>query len=226
MSAAHSTPGSIIREYRLRAALSQEELAERTQLSTRTIQRIETGETQPRGDSLKRIAEVLGVAIEDLQLPSVGQAAGTGTSIRRMAGAETSASAETSAGAALKTDRSYLTLLTLSPLAFLLFPLLGLAAPLALWLMKRETIADVQEVGRQIVNFQITWLLVLVVGTGLFGYQPFFHTEVDWLPNPMQYAYFLYALYAWNICRTIVATFRIGQSKRAMFGLTIPFIRS
>jgi transcriptional regulator with XRE-family HTH domain len=203
--AAHSQPGSIIREYRLQSGFSQEELAERTQLSTRTIQRIENGETQPRGDSLKRVAEVLGVTIEDLQPSlSVGQASAP----------------------LLKTDRSYLTLLTLSPLAVLLFPLLGLAAPLTLWLMKRETIADVQEVGRQIVNFQITWLLVLAVGTALFWYQPFFHTEVDWLLSPLQYAYLLYALYAWNIFRTIVNMIRVGRSKPVMFGLAILFIRA
>ena len=126
----------------------------------------------------------------------------------------------------LRTDRSYLTLLTLSPLAFLLFPLLGLVGPLTLWLIKRETIAGVNEAGRRIVNFQITWLLLLGAGMVLFFYQPFFHTEVFWMPNPLQYSYFLYTFYGWNIFRTIVNAIRVGRSKPAAFGMAIPFIRA
>jgi transcriptional regulator with XRE-family HTH domain len=40
-----------IKELRTRRGFSQEELSERTGLSLRTIQRIENGETEPRGDT-------------------------------------------------------------------------------------------------------------------------------------------------------------------------------
>jgi hypothetical protein len=60
----------------------------------------------------------------------------------------------------------------------------------------------------------------------LFFYQPFFHTEVFWMPNPRQYVYFLYTFYGWNIFRTIMNAIRVGRSKPVAFGLAIPFIRA
>ena len=48
-----------IKDLRKRRGLSQEELAEKSGLSLRTIQRIENGETDPRGDSLRRLAAAL-----------------------------------------------------------------------------------------------------------------------------------------------------------------------
>jgi len=54
------------REFRTRKGLTQEELAENSGLSLRTIQRIENGEVMPRGDSLKRIAVALQVTPDDL----------------------------------------------------------------------------------------------------------------------------------------------------------------
>lgn len=55
-----------IKNYRNQKGLSQEELAEKTGLSLRTIQRIENEESIPRGDSLQRLATVLEMNIEDL----------------------------------------------------------------------------------------------------------------------------------------------------------------
>ena len=53
---------------RLQSGISQDELAALTQLSLRTIQRIENGETAPRGDSLKRIAAALNVGIAEFTI--------------------------------------------------------------------------------------------------------------------------------------------------------------
>ena len=44
-----------VKELRKRKGFSQEELAENSGLSLRTIQRIENGETEPTGETLKRI---------------------------------------------------------------------------------------------------------------------------------------------------------------------------
>lgn len=53
--------GLVIKELRIKKGLTQEELAERTELSTRTIQRIENGEVDPRAYSLQMIAKALDV---------------------------------------------------------------------------------------------------------------------------------------------------------------------
>ena len=58
--------GKQIKELRNKQGLSQELLAENSGLSLRTIQRIENGETEPRGDTLKRLAGTLNIAPDDL----------------------------------------------------------------------------------------------------------------------------------------------------------------
>jgi transcriptional regulator with XRE-family HTH domain len=53
--------GLVIKELRIKKGLTQEELAEKTELSARTIQRIEYGEVDPRAYSLQMIAKALDV---------------------------------------------------------------------------------------------------------------------------------------------------------------------
>jgi transcriptional regulator with XRE-family HTH domain len=124
-----------IKSLRTAAGMSQEELAERTGLSLRTIQRIENGETRARGDSLKRLCQALGVTMEVLR----GEEAGAN---------------------GLEEHRGFLVLLHLSALAFLApVPGLGIAAPLVLWLLYRDKIEGVRVMGRRILQFQLIWLL-------------------------------------------------------------------
>jgi len=53
--------GLVIKELRIKKGLTQEELADLTELSARTIQRIENGEVDPRSYSLQMIAKALDV---------------------------------------------------------------------------------------------------------------------------------------------------------------------
>lgn len=53
--------GKLIRELRLKKGLTQEELADKTEVSARTIQRIENGEVDPRAYTLQMIAKALEV---------------------------------------------------------------------------------------------------------------------------------------------------------------------
>jgi len=97
-----------IKKLRSQHGFSQDEMAKRAGLSLRTIQRIESGETEPRGDTLIKIAEVFNLKPEDLKVP------------------------------ALERDKYFLPVLNLSALSFLLFPLLGIIVPLVIWVLKRE----------------------------------------------------------------------------------------
>jgi len=123
-----------IKELRARRGFSQEELSERTGLSLRTIQRIENGETEPRGDSLKRLAQAFDVLPEELVDWTVQE------------------------------DRGFLLSLNLSSLSFLPFPLLGILVPLIIWISKKGKIQDVDKLAKEILNFQITWTMVLIAG--------------------------------------------------------------
>jgi DNA-binding XRE family transcriptional regulator len=55
-----------IAELRLKAGLTQEAVARTADLGVRHFQRIESGQTRPLLDTARRIAEALGVHIEDI----------------------------------------------------------------------------------------------------------------------------------------------------------------
>lgn len=119
-----------IREHRKKTGLSQEQLAIDTGLNLRTVQRIESGETVPRGDSLRRLAIALN------------------TSPNELLNWET------------KEDKNVLTLLILSQLSFLAFPILGVIIPLVIWILQKDKIKNVDHIGKSILNFQISWVLI------------------------------------------------------------------
>ncbi len=94
-----------IKQARKRAGLTQQELANETGLSLRTIQRIEKGDQEVSGYSLRQISSTLDVQLEQLILPNVNQ--------MRI---------ETSSLPAVKA-------LYLSSLLFVINPLLGIIVP-------------------------------------------------------------------------------------------------
>ena len=121
-----------IKDLRSRKGFSQEQLSEESKLSLRTIQRIEKGESIPRGDTLVKLTQALGVTPDDLL---------EWTDIE---------------------DRGYLTLLNLSALTGLLFnPILGIIIPLVMWILKKDKIKFVDNYGKKIISFQITWTLLI-----------------------------------------------------------------
>ncbi|MGO2358611.1 MAG: helix-turn-helix domain-containing protein [Mesonia sp.] len=120
-----------IKDLRKRRGFSQEQLAEESKLSLRTIQRIENSESIPRGDTLIKLTQALGVTPDDLL---------EWTDLE---------------------DKGYLTLLNLSAIATLFQPLLGIIIPLVMWILKREKIKWVDDTGKKLISFQITWTLAL-----------------------------------------------------------------
>ncbi len=127
-----------IKEQRIRMGFSQEKLAEISGLSIRTIQRIENGETEARGDSLIRLSQSLEVSTQEL------------------------------IDKELIEDESIITIMNLSQFGFMVYPVLGALLPLIIWILKRDKIKDVNKVGKMILNFQITWIIglfIIFIGT-------------------------------------------------------------
>ena len=58
--------GRAIREYRQQAGLSQEKLAEKAELSTVFVNRVEAGKENISVDNTMRVARALGVPLRDL----------------------------------------------------------------------------------------------------------------------------------------------------------------
>lgn len=134
-----------VKDLRIKQGLSQEELADKTGLSLRTIQRIENGESIPRGDTLKRLSIALQSTPDDLIDWQIQE------------------------------DNNILKILSLSQLGFLAFPILGIIIPLAIWILKKDKTKYVDSVGKSILNFQITWTLFLFCFYLLFAISKILH---------------------------------------------------
>ncbi len=67
-------------------------------------------------------------------------------------------------------EKGYLLGMNLSGLAFLPIPLFGVVLPIVLWMSRKDKLAGVSELGRDLVNFQLTWTAVYYSGLTLNGW--------------------------------------------------------
>lgn len=171
--------------------LSQDELAKRAGVSLRTIQRIELSETEPRGDTLIRIAAVFDLKPEDL-IPK-----------------------------SLEKDKYFLSILNLSALTYILFPLLGFIVPLILWVMKKDDSFD--SASKKLLNFQITWCIVFALSYVAFIFDFFF--TIGHIGRPELIIFFIFSLYIINFLFIIFNVFRSVYNKKLFYQPAIPFFR-
>lgn len=117
--------------FRKLKGITQETLAEITGLNVRTIQRIESGEVDPRLYTLKSIADALGINLEEL-LPEPTQH-----------------------------ELNQLAILHITPAGFFLFPVIGnVLLPFIFWMLKREEVNGINKHGKDIINGQLTYSIV------------------------------------------------------------------
>lgn len=190
-----------IKQYRTSRGYSQEKLAEKAGISLRTLQRLENGETDPRGDTFIRIAEALDVNLDEL-----------------MDGLQ-------------QEDKTFLTLLHVSALSYLLFPLLGVVLPLVLWISRKNRVRDLDINGKKLLNFQITWNLLLFAGMIIYMawyvYTMSTITDVSLstfsrLTVPLYV--FLGTLYIYNLGITVLNILKVGRGGRPWFRPSIRFL--
>lgn len=122
--------GTKIRKLRNLKGWTQEKLAEVSKLNLRTIQRIENNKTVSRSYSLTAVCVALEVNMQDL-IDSCKQK-----------------------------NKSYLVNFHLCVLFFLLFPFGNIGIPYVLWLSKKDTIESLDEMGKNLLNFQILWTCI------------------------------------------------------------------
>ncbi len=190
-----------VKDLRNRKGFSQEELAENTGLSLRTIQRIENGETEPRGDSLKRLANAFNVSPDEIVDWTVRE------------------------------DTGFLTSLNLSALSFILFPLLGIIVPLIIWISKKDKIKDINNVAKNILNFQISWTMILLIGFIIIIMRMVYNMNVTThisasiiVPNLIMNLALFVTMYSYNLIFIIINAFRINNGKNVMYFPKIRFI--
>lgn len=183
-----------VKELRNRKGISQDVLAEESGLSLRTVQRIENDETVPRGDTLKRLAIALDTSPDDIIDWKIQE------------------------------DQKYLTLMSLSALGFLLFPLLGIIIPLTMWILKKDKLKNVDELGKSMLNFQISWtilfsinfILLIILFSAVNNWDAF---SIFIISIPMIF------LYAYNFIFTLSNTIRISNKKSYKYFPVIRILR-
>ena len=118
--------GKLIKELRIKKGMTQEELAEKTEVSARTIQRIENGQVDPRAYTLQMIAKALEV---DFSLFTANEA-------------EKSEETE-------KQNNTWLGFLHLSGILPLLFP------TIFMWRAKKQKTKAMSDHYRSVISFQL-----------------------------------------------------------------------
>ncbi|MCH8080720.1 MAG: helix-turn-helix domain-containing protein [Proteobacteria bacterium] len=182
-----------VKDLRKQKGMSQEILAEESGLSLRTVQRIENGESNPTGDTLKRLSNALQVNPDEL------------------------------VDWTIKEDKEYLIFLNLSALSFIFFPLLGILVPFIMWTSKKDKIINVNKAGIDLINFEITWTIMLI----LIPFSLFLFTKSGLLEN-LTFSTFIIVsmmMYFLNIVFIIFNTFRISNKKEVVYFSFIRFLR-
>lgn len=181
-----------VKGLRTQKGMSQEYLAEESGLSLRTIQRIENGQSNPTAESLKRLANALNVNPDEIMDWSI------------------------------KEDVKYLTFLNLSALTFLFFPLLGILVPFILWTSKKGKIKKINELGRDLINFQITWTILLFFIPILL----FIISKIGLIENISLSIFFMVIglSYFFNMISVLINTIRINNDKDIVYRPRIRFL--
>lgn len=181
-----------VKELRIKKGISQEILAENTGLSLRTIQRVENGDTVPRGDTLKRLAVALQVTLEDIVDWRIIE------------------------------DKNALYILNVSQIGFLAFPLLGIIIPLIILAYNKSKVRSMEEVGKSILNFQISWVILLAIILILQVVMPYFQFTKQININLI----FLYAaLYSYNLLLIIINSIRSRKGKKVYYLPAFRFLK-
>lgn len=155
---------------RKRRGLSQEELAEAAGLSLRTVQRLEKGESLPRGFTLQALAAALELPVE--ALTSIAAAAAPlpalPTAVPEPILPKPTPSAPMLPAAVVPDDGTpaYVALMYLSAFSYILLPGANIVLPLLLRYRKRQ-VPEIQEAGSRLLNFELVWTLVTYGGYGL-----------------------------------------------------------
>lgn len=127
--------------YRRKKGLTQENLAELSGVTTRTIQRIEKGSVVPHIQTLKILAGCLEIDTELLMDKPEGSVA------------------EQEEPAAKNSSIS--PLFHLAALIGLILPILNIIFPFLLWLFKRHETPEDDQQGKQVLNFHLSMSILL-----------------------------------------------------------------
>lgn len=182
-----------IRQRRVQKGYSQEFLSESANISIRTLQRIESGQTEPRGHTLIALAEALDIAIEDLMDFTKQENSNT------------------------------LHAINLSALAYWAFPLGNIILPLILWIINKDKVKGANQFGKRQVLIQIGWTSLIFLSYANFFLRPWLYGSdytgfpggtFNMLTFPIIVTFIVYGL---NACYIVFVSIMISRNKQASF---------
>jgi serine-type D-Ala-D-Ala carboxypeptidase/endopeptidase len=171
--------------------LSQDKLAEKAGISIRTLQRIEKNEVKPQPYTLGCLATALGIQIEDLT-----------ASIQALEATEISP--------------RQLSMLHFAALSGCFVPLGNILAPLFLWIYSKQTSKEWIVQAKEVLNFQISWVLYLFIVLGLYFTIEQLPFLVFLIPIMMFLNIIIFPVYS---------GFRIINNKESFYPLSIQFFK-
>ena len=191
-----------VKELRIKNGFSQEELAEKTGLCLQSISKIENGEEYPSENCLERLSSVLDVPLGEIT------------------------------DCLKKEKKAVLTNFNLSALFFLIFPLIGIIIQIVLWINKKDKIQELNELGKSLLNFQFTWLILTLIGSTMtFGVSVYAFlmsqgVKTELLGSGSQFTlFFILLMWLFYFISVIVNSIRINKGKTANYYLKIRFLK-
>ncbi len=141
---------SEIRNLREKLGFTQNQLAEKSKISVRTIQRIESDQITPKGHTLQSLAEGLNIDISSLQ-----KIFNSEKDIKNL---------------------YHLKFINLSILSFIIIPFGNLILPFIIWRKSDNKNIAIEVAIKQILNVQILWTLILICGLIV---SPFIYLKIN-----------------------------------------------
>ena len=188
--------GSRLSEFRKAKGLSQETLAEDAGISLRTLQRIEKEGTNPHGDTLKRIAEVLDISIDELVDHS------------------------------LEINYNYIRGMHYTTLLFVIIPLGNIILPIIFWMRKKDKVKDLSAYAINLINWQVTWTILILLPMAIMIPRFYFISRSIEMPAPVSLVMlYPLAMIIINFIYTFIAGLLVSEKYRNLFPLSIRFLR-
>jgi len=130
----------------------------------------------------------------------------------------------------MKENRGLLMMTNFSAFSFILLPFLGVVIPFVIWVSNRKTIKDLDKTGRGMLNFQITWFILLVLWFLFISTKLVSLFQLDSIPGRIttvisMQAIGLIFLYFYNFVFVIINAFRIDRGKELFYFPSILFFR-
>lgn len=181
---------------RKRKGLTQEQLADLTNITVRTIQRIEGGKSIPRAFTIKTIAAALDTPFEELTVESKNDPPLNDLPI-------------TDNNPDPENGRHFLKILCLSSFGYLVIPFVHFLVPV--YLLKKSGISDFRIIafGRSIIRQQIYWAVIfnlLLILTLAYNFMVVVYLNKTYL---LHYLWIFFLMYIGNALLTAINLRRI-----------------